>query len=186
MRGPPLTDGTVDANLSTMAVKSKTKKKGFLKGGKQAKVVVRTSARTKSGAVAVHDESGVDHVVGIGDLRVMIVQEDKGCWFARGLEIDFAEQGTSLEDVKFRFEKSLADTIKEHLTVRGSIRDLLHVAPPDVWNEFWDGVTGQRLSLSCVTAHSLLPRKEQAKTDGKHLPFFDKIAYHSSSSSAHA
>ena len=144
---------------------------------KEKRVVVRTS-RTHSGAVAVHANAGEHHVVGIGDLRVMIVREDDDCWFARGLEIDFAEQGTSLDDVQTRFEESLADTIKEHLMMRGNIRELLRLAPADVWKEFYDGVTSEQFQLTCVTAARLLPHLAPGHTDGKQLRFFDNIQYH--------
>ena len=140
-------------------------------------VVVRT-ARTKSGAVAVHANDGENHVVGIGDLRVMIVQEDDGSWFAHGLEIDFAEQGSSLEDVQGRFEASLADTIREHINVRGNIRSLLRLAPSDIWAAFYDGVAEQRFTHTCVTALRLLPEANRVQ-DRKRVPFFDNIKYHS-------
>jgi hypothetical protein len=142
------------------------------------KVAVHT-ARTKSGAIAVHAKAGEHHVVGIGDLRVMIVREDDGCWFAHGLEIDFAEQGTSLDDVQERFEKSLADTIREHLNVRGNIRSLLRLAPADIWTSFYDGVAEERFRHTCVTAHRLLPQVDPEQQDQKRVPFFDNIKYHS-------
>jgi len=82
-------------------------------------------------AKAVHakkrTDKGTAHVVGIGDLRVMIVEEE-GHWFAQGLEIDYAADGLSLDDVKRRFEQGLASTVSEHVKIYGSIQHLLRVA----------------------------------------------------------
>jgi hypothetical protein len=154
----------------------KAKKKAHPQPKKRGRVHVQT-ARHASGAVVAHGRLGQAHAVGIGDLRVMIAREDEGCWFARGLEIDFAEQGTSIEDVQERFEASLADTIREHLTVRGNIRGLLRNAPQDVWDEYFHGVDSEQFTLTCVTAHKLLPPLADGKSDGKRVTFFDKIAY---------
>lgn len=88
------------------------------------------------GAFTLHGQSkakgAATHIVVIGNLRVMITHDD-GSWFAQALEIDYAAQGTSLQDVKTRFEKGLAATIHEHLKIFGSINKLLQPAPPDVW-----------------------------------------------------
>ena len=143
------------------------------------KVLVRT-ARTDSGAVAVHAKVGSTHAVAIGNLRVMIVRDDDKSWFARGLEIDFAEQGTSLEDVQDRFEKSLTETIQEHLNVRGNIRELLRFAPSEVLQEYYDAAAGAHFQLRCVAATRLLPdrpRRIAGKDAKPQVPFFDKIQY---------
>jgi hypothetical protein len=173
----PLTLGTVDASLSTMDAK-KTSKGRRPKKGAQDKVVVRT-ARTGTATVAVHANVGSTHVALIGDLRVMIVRDDDS-WFARGLEIDFAEQGTSLEDVQARFEKSLTETIQEHLNIRGNIRELLRFAPSEVLQEYYDAAAGEKFQMQCVAATRLLPARSKQRV-GQHqkpaLPFFDKINY---------
>lgn len=83
---------------------------------------------------AVHAKSGGDHIVGIGNLRVVIVQ-DEAAWFAQGLEIDYAAQGDSLESVKKAFEDGLCCTIHEHLRVYGTIEKFLKPAPSQVWKE---------------------------------------------------
>ena len=89
--------------------------------------------------VAIHAqrEGGEDHLVGIGNLRVIIVpDEDK--WFAQGLEIDYASQGDSVTDVKQQFEEGLAAMIYEHLRIYGNIEKLLRVAPNDVWQILYE------------------------------------------------
>jgi hypothetical protein len=163
--------------LSAMDAKKKQGRRP--KNGAQSKVVVRT-ARTDSGAVAVHANLGPTHAVAIGDLRVMIVRDGEDSWFARGLEIDFAEQGSSLEDVQERFEKSLTETIREHLNVRGNIRELLRFAPSEVLQEYYDAAAGEQFQLECVAATRLLPDPVE-RTNGRRqepaVPFFDKIQY---------
>lgn len=83
---------------------------------------------------ALHLKNDDGHFVGIGNLRVVIVQ-DGSSWFAQGLEIDYAAQGTSEEDVRKQFEDGLYCTIHEHLTVNGKITNFLKPAPPEVWQE---------------------------------------------------
>lgn len=87
---------------------------------------------------AIHGKTddGGTHLVGIGNLRVIITNENES-WFAQGLEIDYAAQGVSLEDVKKRFGQGLHATIKENLKLFGTIENLLHAAPHDVWVELW-------------------------------------------------
>ena len=76
-----------------------------------------------------------DAVVGIGNLRVLITVED-GFWFAQGLEIDYAAQGSSLTDVRERFENGLMATVNEHLRVYGKLDALLQPAPVEQWKSF--------------------------------------------------
>ena len=85
-------------------------------------------------ATALHLKNDEGHVVGIGNLRVVIVQ-DGPFWFAQGLEIDYAAQGSSEEDVRKQFEDGLFCTIDEHLTVFGKITNFLKPAPVKVWKD---------------------------------------------------
>lgn len=77
---------------------------------------------------------GVHHLVGIGNLRVVIVP-DGALWFAQGLEIDYAAQGKSVKDVKRQFSDGLGATIREHLRIYGNIENLLKVSPTEVWKD---------------------------------------------------
>ncbi|HEY2292403.1 MAG TPA: hypothetical protein VGM86_17030 [Thermoanaerobaculia bacterium] len=110
-------------------------------------------------AIAFHAESedGEEHVVGIGNLRVMLFN-DSGSWFAQGLEIDYFAEGTSLEDVKDRFRNGLVATIDYHLKLYGDIGGVLQVAPPEVWKEFLSGT----VSLKRYSQVSLHERQEDA------------------------
>ena len=108
---------------------------------------------------------GSHHIVGIGDLRVVIVP-DGDFWFAQGLEIDYAVQGSSEADVKKNFEYGLEATVEAHLQIHGTIAGLLRVAPPEVWKEFLGDPSGKRKVYSQVTSHVLQEK----------LPF-DSIKY---------
>jgi hypothetical protein len=70
---------------------------------------------------------------GVDNLRVLITKEDD-VWLAQGLEIDYAIDGESLQDVKKRFEDGLAMTIESNLRVYDSITPLLQIAPQEVWD----------------------------------------------------
>jgi hypothetical protein len=86
-------------------------------------------------AIAIHaeHEDGVHHVVGLGNIRVLLLPDGDG-WFAQGLEIDYGAQGDTIEDAKTQFEHGLEATVEEHLRVNGNIDMLLKVAPDDIWN----------------------------------------------------
>ena len=102
-------------------------------------------------------------IVGIGNLRVMIMKTPT-YWFAQGLEIDYAAQGETIEEVKECFQTGLDLTIKEHLTVHDSIEKLLVPAPKTVWREFFE-------SRNCVVAHY--------STIGVHKMFpFESLVYY--------
>ena len=90
-----------------------------------------------SETTAVHLKSDEDHVVGIGNLRVFLVQ-DGMYWCAQGLEIDYVAQGNSIEEVKEAFESGLTATIHANIERHGTIRPVLTVAPPEVWQEIYD------------------------------------------------
>lgn len=121
-------------------------------------------------------EKGTAHAVGIGDLRVMVVEEE-GHWFAQGLEIDYAADGLSLDDVKRRFEDGLSLTIREHVNMYGSIHKMLRVAPQEVWSEFFGGGDAARFSFTQVSA--LFAKKSLPKlTAKKAIPPFSGIAYY--------
>lgn len=87
------------------------------------------------------------NLVGIGNLRV-IVKNDNGRWSAQGLEIDYAVDGGSFEDVTREFAYGLALTFDEHLRVFGTIKNVLKTAPPESWAEFFEGVLSDKFELS--------------------------------------
>jgi predicted RNase H-like HicB family nuclease len=111
---------------------------------------------TNSGAVAVHGQDGIDHFVGIGNLRVIICQEDDQ-WFAQGLEIDYAADGSSFEEVKQNFQSGLRGTIELHLKSYGSLDKLLKIAPQAAWTELLKD--GTRMRYTQVSLHTILEQE---------------------------
>lgn len=85
-------------------------------------------------ALHAHSKDGSTHVVLIGNLRVVLLEEN-GTWFAQGLEIDYAAQGGSIESVKKNFEDGFAATVDQHIRIYGTIKHLLVPAPSEVWQD---------------------------------------------------
>lgn len=102
-------------------------------------------------AIHAHNEDGSEHLVGIGNLRVMLLN-DEGAWFAQGLEIDYFAQGSSPEDAQRRFQSGLLETIDVHLRTYGNIDGVLHPAPAETWAEFLHAPSLRRL-YSQVSFH---------------------------------
>jgi hypothetical protein len=105
---------------------------------------------------AIHGqtEDGSMHVVGIGNLRVLITNDD-GSWFAQGLEIDYGTEGDTIDEVKKNFAAGLYGTIQQHLKIYGSIKNLLQPAPPDDWQEFFSKNQFVRQRYTHVGIHKL-------------------------------
>jgi hypothetical protein len=98
---------------------------------KKSKKIAKTKPKQ---AMAIHKTDGSTHIVGIGNLRVIICQ-DGDSWFAQGLEIDYAANGHSLDEVKKNFQTGLKGTIDLHIKAYGNIEHFLRVAPQEVWKE---------------------------------------------------
>lgn len=96
----------------------------------------RTKKTSTEAATAVQfsHKDGEHHVVGLGNLRVVIIPDGK-FFFAQGLEIDYCAQGATVADVKKKFEAGLKKTINQNLKVHGSIKPMLRAAPDEVWQE---------------------------------------------------
>ena len=99
---------------------------------------------------AVEDGS---HVVGIGDLRVVIIP-DGDSWFAQGLEIDYAAQGDTVENAQENFQNGLAATIHEHLKIHGTIKNILRIAPQEAWDLVFS-TTAEPHTFSQVSFHQI-------------------------------
>jgi len=74
-----------------------------------------------------------DHVF-VKNLHVLITN-DESVWVAQGLELDYAAQGDTLDEVKMAFTDGLFLTINENLKQFGDsgIQKLLVPAPPETW-----------------------------------------------------
>lgn len=123
-------------------------------------------------AIELQHEDGT-HVVGIGNLRVVLVDLG-GCWIARGLEINYFAQGDSLEDVKKSFEDGLNATLDENIKAFGTIEKVLQVAPADSWN--W--VLEKAPELQTLTHISFHQCSEEAPIH-ELAPWFSGIEYYS-------
>ncbi len=137
--------------VSIMAGKTKNIKKK-----KTSKVQGKDKQAT---AIHISTEDGAQHVVGIGDLRVMLLKTET-YWYAQGMEIDYAVQGNSVEEAKERFSSGLYATIKEHLTMYGGITNLLVPAPKHIWDELIEAKSCIRSRYSQVGHHEMFPFEE--------------------------
>jgi hypothetical protein len=108
-----------------------------------------------SDPVAVHGTDGSTHMVGVGNIKVIICH-DEDAWFAQGLDIDYAANGHSLEEVKTNFQIGLKGTIDLHIKAYGHIKKFLKVAPQEVWDEL--RASGDHYQYSQVSFHKDLSR----------------------------
>lgn len=110
--------------------------------------VVEVETHTAGSTTAIHasvsdEDCGYRFdAVGVRNLRVLVTEEMTGVWVAQGLEIDYAAQGASIEEVKQRFQDGLRATITEQLKQFHSIRQLLVPASEDVFLEFQTTIEG--------------------------------------------
>ncbi len=134
--------------------------------------------RKAVGATALHAslkmKGGSAHIVGIGDLRVILSKED-GSWFAQALEIDYFAEGVSLEDVKKRFEDGLVLTIDENLRVFGHIKGVLVPPPRGVLEEL---VSCQPVRYSQLSRHVFLDEQPHLLPSGfpfQAIQYFERL-----------
>jgi len=127
-------------------------------------------SKNKGGVVHTHSKNSMSHVVGIGNLRVIVTNND-GSWFAQGLEIDYAAEGKSLKDVQNRFAEGLSATIHENLRRFGSLENLIRPAPRDVWRGFLEAAC-ERFHHEQVTTHEFkLAQTGATKQEPMPFPF---------------
>jgi hypothetical protein len=114
---------------------------------------VKTAGSRKPPTIALHVESeDGEHGIGIGNLRVMLYNDD-GSWFAQGLEIDYFAQGNTREEAQENFQTGLTATIDYHLREHGHIRGVLQSAPPHVLAEILTESAKERFRYSQVSWH---------------------------------
>jgi hypothetical protein len=94
-------------------------------------------------------KDGKTNVVAIGALKVVIAKDASQLWFAQGLDIDYAAEGTSIEDVKKNFVNGLVATIDLHLKAYADLSNVLKPAPQEVWQEmFYGPLMGQKTTVA--------------------------------------
>jgi len=126
------------------------------------------ASKKEQKTIAIHKKIASKDVVGIGNLRVMITNDD-GSWFAQGLEIDYAAEGPSLAIVKKNFEQGLLATINNHLQAYGFINHLIHPAPQSVWIELVNAAKMKKV-YSQVSVHG----KIQGKFPFQQIEYFEQ------------
>jgi hypothetical protein len=114
---------------------------------------------TKSGAATAHlsDEEHNLHGVGMWNLHVLIVPDGKNHYFAQCQEIDYAAQGTSLEEAQGNFEKGFVATLHHHLKMFGSIDKMLEPVSTAEWFELLKGAEGLHFDYEHTSLHHVLP-----------------------------
>lgn len=124
------------------------------------KTVKKVTKKVQSKAAltsAVHLQHGNNHVVGVDALTVLLTK-DGSCWFAQGLQIDYASSGASVDEAKANFEQGLMLTIREHLKVHGHIKNFLKVAPQEAWDEYFSAKAStecQKQKFTTVQSHRI-------------------------------
>jgi len=118
--------------------------------------VTKKAKKKPASAMALHasDKGGLHHIVGFGNIRVIIVP-DGSVFFAQGLEIDYAAQGSTVAQVKKNFEVGLEATIQQHLKIYGNIKGLLQPAPAVVWQELVPEKTALHNSYWHISEHTI-------------------------------
>jgi hypothetical protein len=154
-----------------MAALKKASKARTVKG----KTIKGNTLATAGTAAAIHLEhkDGVHHLVGLGNIRVVIVRDGKAL-FAQGLEIDYAAQGSTLAEVKKHFEDGLDATIQQHLKIYGDIKQLLKPAPAEVWLELLPDKEALHKSYWHISEHTI--QHSALPYDGIKYLVADKIA----------
>ena len=135
------------------------------------KMKKKTAKRKNETATAFHlkHKDGIHNVVGIGNLRVVIVPDGK-FWFAQGLEIDYAAQGISIADAKKNFSDGLCCTIHENLRVHDSITSMMKPAPAQVWSDLLFTKAAKLKVYSQESIHHVLKGKSTDEHFAR-LPF---------------
>jgi hypothetical protein len=99
---------------------------------------------------------GSMHIVAIWSLKVVIVNDGPTTWFAQGLDIDYAAEGSSVEDAKKNFQNGLLATIHQHLKAYSNLSKMAKPAPTDVWQELYYGpLLGQKKQLKALSSISI-------------------------------
>ena len=129
-------------------------------------------------AMALHLSNGDDHIVGLKALRVLL-SKDGNCWFAQGLDIDYAAAGPSIDAVKKNFEAGLALTVREHLRMHGSISKFLVVAPQEAWDEYYQAKPECiRQRFATIQIHQIAAQDSPSECVPESVSFpFNKLAF---------
>lgn len=85
-------------------------------------------------------------------LNVILVQDEDGLWFARGVELNYFSSGETEAEVKANFHIGLEETLRLHIEDFGNISALIEPEPRAVLERFgFDASNYQPLSVMCYT-----------------------------------
>jgi len=113
-------------------------------------------------------EAGHLHGILLDQLAVLLYEEDGG-WFAQGLQIDHFAQGTTEDEAKKSFTKSLKWTMEDHLKQFGKLEYLLTPAPAQVWKDFWAQVAKNK-QVTCLWRINIGEKNAALESALKGLP----------------
>ena len=105
------------------------------------------------------------HLVAVWNLRVWITEED-GQFFAQGLEVDYAAQGSTLDEVMKIFGDGFARSIDAHIREHGNISGFLRPVSAEVMMDF-NARKGDRKPIDCISVslHVHPARKSETATN---------------------
>ena len=89
------------------------------------------------------------HVLAVWNLRVWVTEE-KGQFFAQGLEVDYAAQGSSLEEVMKIFGEGFSRSIDAHIREFGNIAQFLKPVSAEVMMDF-NARKGDLKPIDCIS-----------------------------------
>ena len=118
----------------------------------------------------LHAQESGRHAVAVDALRVLIVK-DGNSFFARGIEIDYAATGDSIQDVQDRFGRGFCLTLAAHLKKFGVIDRMLKWAPRSVVQEYEQNK--DHYEFTQISLHELpdFPQEAEAAVPFDHLRF---------------
>ncbi len=97
----------------------------------------KSATMRKKRTVGFHQALGAGdkaiHIVGV-EMRVVVIQREDHVWFAHGLDINYAAQGSSLAEVKKNFERGFVTTIDQHLEKFGHVKNLFRPTSQEAWD----------------------------------------------------
>lgn len=120
---------------------------------------------------AIHAADGQHHAVILDKLRVLIVQDKDGCWFAQSMDIDYAASGMSLQEAQQNFELGLIHTIKAHIKKFGHIQHLMRSPEPQDWIPLLQKEGCGDYEHTMITTHSLSENHDLEALPFKQIEF---------------
>lgn len=123
-------------------------------------------------AYVSNGQQGV-HAASVKALRVMLLPEENGAWFAQGLEIDYFACGASIDEAKKNFAEGLARTVCDHLVIHGNLNKVLVPASKEEWGVYLNTPPEQikKQELSFVAAVKVFEKAKEPAEKAKAFPF---------------